>query len=53
MLRFLRSRWRNDSVRDKMVGKKRVYLERDTLTISEGESPLYIGWPVFIRRVIS
>ena len=40
-LRFLMSRCRKNSVRDKMIGKKWIYLERNTLhrvwAISESE----------------
>ena len=41
-LRFLMSHHRKNSVRDKVIGKKWVYLERNTLhrvwAISEGKS---------------
>ena len=29
-LRFLMCHWRKNSVRDKVIGKKRIYLERNT-----------------------
>ena len=45
-LRLLMSHGRKNSVRDKVIGKKWIYLERNTLhrvwAISEGESSLEI-----------
>ena len=45
-LRFLMSHHRKNSVRDKVIGKKQVYLERNILhrvwSISEGKSGLEI-----------
>ena len=45
-LRFLMAHHRKNSVRDKVIGKKQIYLERNTLhrvwSISEGKSGLEI-----------
>ena len=56
-LRFLMSHHRKNSVRDKVIGKKWIYLERNTLhrvwAISEGKRPRNVAWLVFIGWVIS
>ena len=52
------SRCRKNSARDKVMGKKWIYLERYTLhrrvwPISEGERPQNMEWLVFMGWVIS
>ena len=51
-LRLLMSHHRKNSVRDQLIGKKWIYLEKNTVhrvwAISEGESGIEMGWGYFL-----